>query len=346
MQQNAFVSIIIPHFNGEAILMRCLKSLAQFTEYPHEIIIVNNASSDDSIEHATAAFPGIRIIESPINLGYAGGCNLGMEAAKGDYFLLLNNDAVVTANWLSQLMAFAAGHAEYGALQPKIQSIDREGWYDYAGAAGGKIDIFGFPFSRGRIFFTIEKDENQYDQTVDLFWASGTCTLLQRRAVEITGMLDVDFFAHMEEIDLDWRMLLAGFKIGFVPGAMIKHNAGSTLAQNSPRKIYLNHRNNLEMLLKNYTAGSLLLIFPLRLLFELVAVFFALMKADFAQAAAILKAGFAIALKLPSIAGKRKMIKKIRKRTDGEIMDFMYKNSIIWQYFIKGKKNYASLNCE
>ena len=251
MQKNVLVSIIIPHFNGEAILFRCLKSLAGCTKYPHEIIIVNNASTDESVVNAKAAFPEIRIVESAVNLGYAGGCNLGMETAGGAYFLLLNNDAIVTPGCMDYLIDFAKLNPEYGALQPKIQSIDNAGFFDYAGAGGGKIDIFGFPFSRGRLFFTIEKDDNQYDQAVDLFWASGTCTLLQRRAIDSVGKLDDDFFAHMEEIDLDWRMLLAGFKIGFVPQAVVKHNAGSTLAQNSPGKIFLNHRNSLERVVKN-----------------------------------------------------------------------------------------------
>lgn len=326
--------------------MRCLKSLADHTDYPHEILLVDNASFDESVQIAKEAFPQIKVIRSEENLGYAGGCNLGMEAAEGSWLLLLNNDAMVTAGWLSELMKFALTHPNYAALQPKIVSIDRDGWFDYAGAAGGKMDVFGFPFSRGRIFFTIEKDENQYDTTSELFWASGTCTLVKRDAVEITGMFDSDFFAHMEEIDLDWRFHLAGFKIGSVPGSVVKHSAGSTLAQESPRKVFLNHRNNLEMLLKNYGTLSLVLYFPPRIVFEFLAILFALAKLDIKQAMAILKALIAVTFKLRKIIQKRKSVQKIRQVSDKTIRQKMFKSSVVWHYFGRGKKTYSSLNCD
>lgn len=323
--------------------MRCLQSLADYTAYPHEILLVDNASTDGSVKKAMSAFPKIKVVQSDQNLGYAGGCNLGMSSAVGNYFLLLNNDAVVTDGWLDNLMLFATAHPEYGALQPKILSIDNSGFFDYAGAAGGKIDIFGFPFTRGRIFFTVEPDEGQYDNACDLFWASGTCTLLNRCAVDKTGMLDTDFFAHMEEIDLNWRMQLAGFKIGFVPGAVVKHNAGSTLAQESPRKVYLNHRNNLEMILKNYGRMSLLFLFPVRLLFQFFALVFSAAKMEFAQVSAILRAMVTIFFRIPRIWQKRHVIQKVRQCSDADIRKNMHYGSIVWQYFVLGKKTYSSL---
>ncbi|KAA3663395.1 MAG: glycosyltransferase family 2 protein [Calditrichaeota bacterium] len=343
MQHKPLVSIIIPHYNGETILIRCLQSLADFTTYPHEILLVDNASTDRSVGKAQAMFPQIQVVHSTENYGYAGGCNLGMTAAAGDYFVLLNNDAVVTSGWLEQLMKFAIANPEYGALQPKILSIDNDGWFDYAGAAGGKIDVFGFPFTRGRVFFTLEKDEGQYDAITDLFWASGTCTLLKRSALETTGPLDIDFFAHMEEIDLDWRLHLAGFKIGFVPESIVKHNAGSTLSQESPHKVYLNHRNNLEMLLKNYSGKRLAVVLPVRLIFQFLAMLQTVIKSDLKQTWAITRAMSAVMFRLPRIWEKRRNVQKMRVRSDAEIAANMYKGSIVWQYFVKGNKTYANL---
>ncbi len=346
MENGPLVSVIIPHYNGREILLRCLAALKLSRDVVMEIILVDNASTDGSIGQVREKYPTVRVVRSDENLGFAGGCNLGMQQARGRYFLLLNNDAVVTEQTIAQLAAYAEQNPEYAALQPKVCSLSNEGWFDYAGAAGGMMDIFGFPFARGRIFHTIEEDYGQYDQDVDLFWASGTCTLLRRSAVEETGMLDESFFAHMEEIDLNWRLLIAGYKVGLVSQAVVYHDAGSTLKQNSPQKIYLNHRNNLIMLLKNYSWPTLAMIFPLRLLMEFAAGLYAVVQRDWPQARAILRALVHVAMRAPAVLPARRDIARFRKRTDSEVMAFMYRNSMVVQYFLFRKKIYSAISTQ
>ena len=343
MNRKPLVSIIIPHHNGEALLRRCLQSIVNDPYEPREIIIVDNASSDSSIDAAAREFAGLRVLHPGKNLGYAGGCNFGMQQAKGDYFLLFNNDAVATPGWLPKLVAFAEAQADVAAVQPKIKSLSNKSSFDYAGAAGGEIDIFGYPFARGRIFFTIEEDRGQYDAPVDIFWASGACVLVRRAAIETTGMLDESFFAHMEEIDLSWRFWLAGYRVAYFPEVVIYHEAGSTLAQGSPRKVYFNHRNSLLMLLKNYTGKNLLWIMPVRLLLEGVACLFHLAMLRVASAAAIVRAWLALPKFAKSIRTQRKAIRAFRRHSDRDVMRRMFRNSIVIQYFLFGRKTYRSL---
>ena len=329
--------------NGEALLRRCLQSVVRDAYEPREIIIIDNASSDGSIEVAVKEFPGIRVLHPGKNLGYAGGCNFGMRQANGEYFLLFNNDAVASPGWLSKLVAFAEAHADVAAVQPKIKSLKQKRFFDYAGAAGGEIDIFGYPFARGRIFFTLEEDHGQYDAPADIFWASGACVLIRRTAVEITGMLDESFFAHMEEIDLSWRLWLAGFRVVSLPEVTIYHEAGSTLAQGAPRKVYFNHRNSLIMLLKNYSVANLLWILPVRLLLEALSCLFHLGMLQSASALAIIKAWLALPRFIGNIRAQRKSIRAMRKRSDRQVMRRMFRNSIVLQYFLFGRKTYRSL---
>lgn len=341
--EKPIVSIIIPHYNGKGILIRCLESLHKGHEFPIEIILVDNASTDDSVAAAVEAFPRIKVIHSDKNIGYAGGCNLGIKAALANYFLLLNNDTIVAPGTMEKLVLIAAGDPEIAAVQPKIKSITNKKYFDYAGAAGGFIDIFGFPFARGRIFFTIEEDVGQYDIAGEIFWASGTCTLLRRSALEKTGYLDESFFAHMEEIDLNWRLHLAGYRVWYAPEAVVYHNAGTTLQPETPRKIYLNHRNSLVMMMKNYSFATLLWAFPARLLFEFMAILYVLVKRDIPQAKAIIKGCIAVLGALPHILKMRKSVQKIRVLSDAQIFDRMFKKSIVIDYFVRQRKTFERL---
>jgi GT2 family glycosyltransferase len=258
------VSVIIPHLKGEDILRRCLKALQSCTYPSIEVILVDNGSTDGSSERIAGKHPGVRLIRSTVNLGYAGGCNMGLSHASGKYALLLNDDAEVTAGFLEPLVACMESDASIGACQPKIKSIIDSTKFDYAGAAGGYLDRFGYPFCMGRIFDTVEVDRGQYDDPREIFWASGACCLIRISALEETGRFDESFFAHMEEIDLHWRMRLAGYKIMSVPSSIVHHEAGTTLAPEAPQKVYLNHRNGLMMLVKNHRPGMLLWILPAR----------------------------------------------------------------------------------
>jgi GT2 family glycosyltransferase len=215
--------------------------------------------------------------------------------------------------------------------------------FDYAGANGGFLDVFGFPFCRGRIFMTLEDDRGQYDAAGDIFWASGACCLLRMSALQQVGLLDVDFFAHMEEIDLNWRLHLAGFRVVSAPAAVVRHHAGSTLHPDKPFKIYLNHRNSLIMMLKNYSVRTLWWVLPGRLLLDAVAFWYRILHLDFRRALAIVRAGVHVAWHWRSIQTRRRESQKQRRRNDRDIMPCIYRRSIVWDYFIAGRKFFSQL---
>lgn len=266
------VTIIIPHWNGESVLRRCLDSLKLTRYKAYTILLVDNGSTDNSVKMVAAEFPEVKIVASAENLGFAGGCNLGIMCAETPYVVLLNNDTVVTGGWLETLVKAADKMPDAAALQPKLRSIADPERFDYCGAAGGEMDIFGYPFARGRLFEYIEVDESQYDTGRELFWATGAACLLKCDALRVTGLLDAAYFAHMEEIDLNWRFLLAGYSVRFVPDSVVYHQTGGTLAQDSIRKMVLNHRNSLITLLKNCEIATLLWMLPARLLLEAVTI--------------------------------------------------------------------------
>ena len=340
MNNNPAVSVIIPHFNGIEILRACLTSLLANSFESYEILLVDNGSTDGSQEMVKSEFPQVTLIQNTENLGYAGGCNTGMRIAKGEWFLLLNNDTEVQPNFLSELYNAACKDETAGILQPKILSIQDKELFDYSGGAGGEIDIFGYPFVRGRLFEFIEKDEGQYDRiNPEIFWASGTACLLRKSMIEKIGMLDEDFFAHMEEIDLNWRSHLAGYRSLVVTGTFLYHYSGYTLGAGNKRKMYLNHRNNLVMLIKNYSLKNLLWILPVRILMEIATLFLALLKTRFKWAAAILQSLGYVLFNFLSIWKKRERQRDLRVVSDREIMGKMFKGSIAWQYFALGRKS-------
>ncbi len=340
---SSLVSIIIPHWRGEEILMRSLRSLHQHTSLPFEIVLVNNGCEDGSIEAAQKNFPGLRLVATGKNLGFAGGCNAGMRAAAGEYFALFNNDAVATAHWLEPLVAALASDPRIAACQPKILSIDRPEYFDYAGACGGFLDFLGYPFCRGRMFSTLEKDERQYEDAIEVFWASGACCLLRRSTLEDVGLLDEAFFAHMEEIDLNWRLQLAGYRVLAVPSARVYHQAGSTLQAASPRKTYLNYRNGLIMLLKNHATAPLLLVFPLRLLLDGIEALRQLVSLRGRHAVMIVRAIFEVLLRLPRTLAQRRQVQRLRKISANALRKKFYHRSIAWDYFILRKRRFSEL---
>jgi GT2 family glycosyltransferase len=222
-------------------------------------------------------------------------------------------------------------------------NIEQPGFFDYAGASGGHLDVFGFPFARGRIFHTIEKDTGQYDDATEIFWATGACLMLRRAALQVTGLLDDDFFAHMEEIDLCWRLHLAGYRVRVAPASVVRHQSGSTLRQDSPQKIYLNHRNSLIMLLKNYSCASLLRIFPIRLLFELLAAVYYLVKFDLKSALVVMSAFVDFLSLWPVTSRKRAAVQRGRVRDDRALRQRLYRRSIVLDYFVLGRKKFLEL---
>ncbi len=267
-------SVIIPHFNGERILANCLNSLFR-SAGSFEIILVDNGSTDQSIPQTREKYPSVVIVQPGKNLGYAGGCTYGAGFASGDFLIFLNNDTETESEWLSQLDLVIQAYPEASVFQPKILSLQafREGKkvFDYAGAAGGRMDFLGYPFAWGRVMGRVEEDFGLYDEPKPVFWASGTALVIQRQIAGQLGFFDGDYFAHMEEIDLCWRVIALGGGVMSAPGSVVYHLGGQTLALGNPKKLYLNHRNNWYLLFKNTPFWFFGFIFPFRMGLDILA---------------------------------------------------------------------------
>ncbi len=320
------VDIIIPHFNGVEILDKCLASLEKTSYTNLSIVIVDNGTVDESLKLAAEKYKRIRIFSAGKNLGYAGGCNFGFQRTRGKYVVFLNNDTEQEPDWLERLVEIAEKDEQIAALQPKLLSMHAkmhgEKVFDYAGAAGGMLDALGYPYARGRVFNSVEADHGQYDTTEDIFWASGAAMMVRRAVVEQLGGFDSEFFAHMEEIDLCWRMKLAGYRVVCVPSAVVYHYGGATLAAGNPRKIYLNHRNNVMMIVKNASLGRLLWLFPVRLALELASLLYYQCYAK-EYVRYVWRALWWNLKHLPETLSKRRTVQTMRKCHDKEI----FKNS-------------------
>lgn len=334
------ISIIIPHYNGIKILDACISSILKNDFSDYEIIVVDNGSKDGSQEFVRREYPQVHLIQSHKNLGYAGGCNLGIRSSEAEFVLLLNNDVEVADNFLQELYNAIIADDQIAIVQPKILSIQNKEMFDYSGGAGGELDIFGYPFARGRVFISIEKDENQYeDFPNEIFWASGTACLIRRSVLQTVGLLDEYFFAHMEEIDLNWRMHLAGYKVAATLKTYVYHYSGYTLSAHNPRKMYLNHRNNIIMLIKNYSIWSLLWIIPARSVLEVAALLYALYTKNLAWAYSVIRGVGFVVVNMPKILKKHFRVQKLRKISDKEIRKKMYGGSVALSFFLLKKKS-------
>jgi GT2 family glycosyltransferase len=337
------VTVVIPHWNGEEILRRCLLSLKKSRYRDFQILIVDNGSSDNSVNMVKAEFPDVSLIESPVNLGFAAGCNLGIRSSESPYVLLLNNDTEVDPGWLGPLVQTAESDLKAAAVQPKMLSIYDRRRFDYCGAAGGEIDIFGYPFARGRLFNTMEIDDGEYDQKREIFWSTGAATLFKRSVLEKTGLFDDGFFAHMEEIDLDWRIQWTGYRIVFEPDSVVYHQTGGTLNEQQLKKMVLNHRNNLLMLLRNHTWITLLWLFSIRLLLEMSTLGFSLISGQWKRSLAIVIGFFSVLLNWKIVVRGRNQVSKIRCISEGKLLHRMYRGSVALAYFLRGVRSIRQL---
>jgi len=329
------VTIVIPHHGGRDVLGRCLASIRRTLHRPFNVLVVDNASADGSAGMLRTGFPEVRVLTNRTNRGYAGGCNDGIRAAHTPWVLLLNNDTEVDPAWLGPLLAAGEADDSIAAVQPKILSLQNRGFFDYSGAAGGEMDVFGYPFARGRIFDHLERDEGQYDAPADIFWASGAAVLLRKSAAEAAGLLDEDFFAHMEEIDLDWRLHRAGFRVVSRPDSVVYHLGGGTLRHGSLRKMTLNHRNSLIMLLKNASFTALSFIFPARLFLELATVAAAMAAGSPKRAAASVLGMLGVIPRLPVVLRGRAGMRAIGVAPESHVLHRLYRGSIAYQHFIR-----------
>ena len=341
--KKSIVSIVIPHWNNVDILSECLESISATDFDSVETIVVDNASTDNSVTLVRSNYPDIKLIENEKNYGYAGGCNIGAEAASGDYLIFLNNDTVQEKDWISNLIKTINSDDKIAAVQPKILNYYDRNVFDYAGGSGGHMDIYCFPFARGRIFSFQENDEGQYNNKEKCFWSSGTCFMVRRELFQKAGGFDKSFFAHMEEIDMCWRLYAMGFEVWVEPDSVVYHKNALTLPMYSHKKYYLNHRNSLLMLLGNYSIKNIFLIGIPRLILEKIACFYSILMLDWRHFTAILRSLFWIIFHPNVIMKKRKSFSKIRTITDKKIMENMMQSSIVIKYYLLKKQAYLDI---
>ena len=341
--KKSIVSIVIPHWNNVDILSECLESISATDFDSVETIVVDNASTDNSVVSVRSNYPNVKLIENEKNYGYAGGCNIGAEAASGDYLIFLNNDTVQDKDWISNLIKTINSNDKIAAVQPKILNYYNRNIFDYAGGSGGHMDIYCFPFARGRIFSFQENDEGQYNNKEKCFWSSGTCFMVRRELFQKAGGFDDSFFAHMEEIDLCWRLYAMGFEVWVEPDSVVYHKNALTLPMHSHKKYYLNHRNSLLMLLGNYSIKNVFLIGIPRLILEKIACLYSILMLDWRHFTAILRSLFWIIFHPNVIMKKRKSFSKIRTIADKKIMENMMQSSIVIKYYLLKKQAYLDI---
>jgi len=333
---NPLISIIIPHLKGQKNLCECIESIPANINY--EIIIVDNNSQDDSVESAKEKFPNIHVVYSNVNKGYAGGCNLGAENSKGEYLLFLNDDTIIAENAIDTLFTMLKENNNIASVQPKILNYYNKNKFDYAGASGGYIDYLGYPFARGRIFNTIEKDTGQYDDKKKIFWASGTAFITKKEIFEELGGFDEDLFAHMEEIDYHWKCHLKKYDVYVQPKAIVYHKGGATLKYGSYKKTYLNHRNSMILFLTNNQNLSFFTILK-RLLLEVIAMIYYVLKLNFKSAIAVKMSNVWWILNIKYIVRRRRKIQSKIEISSELIAPY----SIIKKYFLNKKKQYKNI---
>ena len=334
-------AIVILNWNGEKYLQQFLPILTKYTpDTDVEIIVADNASTDSSLQVMKDYFPAIRTIVLDRNYGFAGGYNKALEQVDADYYVLLNSDVEVTDNWLSPMLNFMNENENVAACQPKIRSYFNRTSFEHAGASGGFIDQYGFPFCRGRVFGVVEEDKGQYDDNIDVFWATGACLMVRSKVFWKVGALDSEFFAHMEEIDLCWRLKSRGYRVVCVPGSIVYHIGGGTLHVDSPHKIYLNFRNNLLLLYKNLPTDLLRRTMFWRRIFDYSAVFQFILTGKFQNAKSVFRARSDYKKMLPDFLEKRN--ENILYSTNLNIAE-IYLDSIVFSYFLKNKRTYNSL---
>jgi len=334
-------AVVILNWNGEKYLEQFLPILIENTKLSgSEIIIADNASTDSSLLILQEKFPTIRTVVLDKNYGFAGGYNKALAQIEADYYVLLNSDVEVMSNWLEPLITYMDKHADVAACQPKIRSYFNRKYFEHAGAAGGYIDRFGFPFCRGRVLGTAEEDKGQYDNITDIFWATGACLLVRSKTFWTVGGLDDDFFAHMEEIDLCWRLKSRGYRIVCIPESTVFHVGGGTLNVENPYKTYLNFRNNLLMLYKNLPAKLLKDTMFWRMIFDYIAAIQLFVTGKPKNAISVFKARSDFKRMQPNFEEKRKQ--NILYSTSDNYSDILQK-SIVIEYFLKGKKTFDSL---
>jgi len=334
----ASVSIVILNFNGRNYLEKFLPSVTQHSK-EHEIVVADNNSSDGSIDFLKNSYPDIRLISFSENYGFCQGYNRALDQLDSDIFILLNSDIEVTKDWIDPILKLFDEDEKVAAVQPKLLDFNHKNKFEYAGGAGGFIDKYGYPFCRGRIFDTIETDIGQYDDTREIFWATGACLFIRAHLYKSFGGFDADFFAHMEEIDLCWRMKLEGYKVFHCGESMVYHVGGGTLAYSNPWKTYLNFRNSLLVLIKNLPVQSLVWKLPIRWIIDYIAVAKFIFTANLRDALMVIKAHIYIWRNVLKTLKKRKFIRTTNANLAGTLPKLL-----LFKYYIARVRKFSDLN--
>ncbi len=340
MNSSPSVAVIILSWNGSKLLQQFLPSVTLHSNYANiKVIVADNCSSDNS-ERTVKQFQDVQWLPLDKNYGFAEGYNQVIQKTDADYIVLLNQDVEVTANWIQPVIELMENDRTIAAVQPKIKSFSNRKLFEYAGAAGGWMDKYGYPFCRGRIFDSIEEDKGQYNDVTEIAWASGACMFVRKKSYEQCGGLDADLFAHMEEIDLCWRMKNEGYKIFYTSSSTVFHLGGASLPQGNPFKTYLNFRNSLIILYKNSPKGTLLSLFIVRLLLDKLAAIRFLLKGNFSDWLAVMKAWIHF---IGGLGKSRIKRKQMMQRTLHPNKKGFYNRSIVIEYFVKKRKIFSRL---
>ncbi len=326
-------AIVILTYNGRALLQKFLPAVVEHSGQAH-IVVVDNASTDASLEWVAEHFPQVERIRHNSNLGFCGGYNAALKQVHASRYVLLNSDVEVTKNWLPPLEAILDQFPDVAAVQPKILSEQKKSQFEYAGAAGGFLDTLGYPFCRGRLFYRLEEDKGQYDDEQEVFWASGACMMIRSSLFHELGGFDEDFFAHMEEIDLCWRLQRAGYRIYYTGSSHVFHVGGGTLSASNPRKTYFNFRNGLSLLYKNLSTRELIVKFPIRLLLDWVAALKFILSGTVRDGFAVLRAHIHFFGHFHQETTRRRRSAFHRYKN----LPTQYKGSVVWDFFILGRR--------
>lgn len=335
------VAIVILNWNGQKMLAQYLPNVVEYSRQDAEVWVADNCSSDQSMHLLETQFPQVKTIVLEQNFGFAEGYNRALKQIEAEYYVLLNSDVEVSHHWLTPLIEFMDSHPQVAACQPKLLAEYDKDMFEYAGACGGFLDKYGYPFCRGRIFETVEQDNGQYDYQQEVLWATGACMMIRSTDYWNAGGLDARFFAHNEEIDLCWRLRLMGRKIYCIPESEVYHVGGGTLPKSNPMKTFLNFRNNLTMLYKNLGDNELDYVMRVRWFLDYLAAFeMLLLKHSWGDFKAVLKARKAFRSWRKDFEADRKKIQASRVEKN---LSQIYDGSILWQYYAKGKKLFSQL---
>ncbi|MDM9631648.1 glycosyltransferase family 2 protein [Robiginitalea aurantiaca] len=328
------VAIVILNWNGKALLERFLPSVVTYSGEA-QIVVADNASTDDSVSFVNQKYPEIQVVVNEENYGFAGGYNKALEHVDADLYCLLNSDVEVTPGWLEPIFSLFQKRPDIGIVQPKIKDLNKPTHFEYAGAAGGFLDLFGYPFCRGRIFQTLEADNGQYNDTREIFWATGACMFIKRELFRELGGFDPDYFAHQEEVDLCWRAHNQGYQVLYAGASEVFHMGGSTLSNMNPKKTFLNFRNSLYSITKNLPKRKAFPIVFSRLLLDAVAALRFVFQFKIRHAWAILRAHLSYYRHLPKTLRKRERKQFVEK--------YAVTTSIVWSYYVSRIKTFDIL---